>query len=121
MNNSDCSSDSIGNRSDANIALSETYMPILPITFLIRFIKPYNGSIEDLNTFISECNKAFSLASSTQRLVLLDYVQTQISGKAKAACANRHFKSWDQLRTFLSTVYDDSRSKSLATIAYRLN
>lgn len=118
MNNSD--SDSIGNRSGSNMSLSETYMPILPITFLIRFIKPYNGSQEDLNNFISDCNKAFSLASSSQRLVLLDYVQTQISGKAKAACANRHFKSWDHMRTFLNTVYDDSRSKSLASIAYRL-
>lgn len=120
MNNSD-HSDSIGNRSGANILLPETYLPILPITFLLRFIKPYNGSLEDLNSFISDCNKAFSLASSSQKLVLLDYVQTQISGKAKAACSNRHFKSWDQLRTFLSTVFDENRSKSLVTFAYRLN
>lgn len=118
MNKSDCS-DSIENKSETTI--SETYMPILPITFIIKFIKPYNGSEEDFNTFISDCNKAFSLASSTQRLVLLDYVQTQISGKAKAACANRLFKSWDQLRTFLTTVYDDTRSKSLVAIAYRIN
>lgn len=119
MNNSDRSDSD--NRSGTNISMPETYLPILPITFILRFIKPYNGSLEDLQSFISDCNKAFSLASSSQKLVLLDYVQCQISGKAKAACANRHFKSWDQLRTFLNTVYDENRSKSLVTFAYRLN
>lgn len=84
----------------------------LPITFLVRFVKPFDGSREDLSAFISDCNKAFALASPNQKYVLLDYILTQISGKAKAACINRSFKTWDDLKTFLKTMYQDRKHYS---------
>lgn len=84
----------------------------LPITFLIKFIKPFDGSRDELSSFISDCNKAFSLASIKQKLVLLDYIQTQISGKAKAACVNRRFLTWDELKDFLKTMYQDVKHYS---------
>lgn len=81
----------------------------LPITFLIKFIKPFDGNRDELSSFIADCNKAFALANNSQKFVLLDYIQTQISGKAKAACVNRQFKTWDELKSFLKTMYQDRK------------
>lgn len=84
----------------------------LPMTFLIKFIKKFDGNREELNSFLADCNKAFQLASVKQKLVLLDYVSTQISGKAKAACVNRSFPEWKDLKAYLKTMYADTKHKA---------
>lgn len=99
-------------RSDGSDVSNKPKGDTLPITFLIKFIKPFDGNRDELCSFIADCNKAFSLASMKQRLILLDYIQTQISGKAKAACVNRKFVTWDELKEFLKTMYQDVKHYS---------
>lgn len=84
----------------------------LPITFLIKFIKKFDGDREELNSFLADCNRAFHLASTKQKQILLDYVITQISGKAKAACVNRTFAEWKDLKVYLKTMYADTKHKA---------
>lgn len=84
----------------------------LPITFLIKFIKKFDGNREELNSFLADCNRAFDLANGRQKNILLDYVITQISGKAKAACVNRSFPEWKDLKSYLKTMYADTKHKA---------
>lgn len=88
----------------------------LPMTFLIKFIKRFDGNREELNSFLADCNRGFEQATAKQKLILLDYVIIiglwQISGKAKAACVNRSFKNWKDLKTYLKTMYADTKHKA---------
>lgn len=84
----------------------------LPIQFLIKFIKPFDGNREKLPSYLSDCNRAFELSKPKQRSVLLDYTITQITGKAKAACVNRTFLSWTELKSYLKTMYQDTKHKA---------
>lgn len=84
----------------------------LPMTFLIKFISKFDGNREELNAFLADCTRAFSLASDKQRHILLEYVITQISGKAKAACVNRSFPEWKDLKSYLKTMYADTKHKA---------
>lgn len=84
----------------------------LPITFLIKFIKEFDGNREQLSSYLSDCNRAFELASTGQKSILLDYTLTRITGKAKSACVNRTFTKWDELKQYLKTMYQDTKHKS---------
>lgn len=84
----------------------------LPITFLIKFISKFDGNREELTSFLADCNRAFDLSSNEQKRVLLEYVITQISGKAKSACVNRTFSEWKDLKTYLRTMYADTKHKA---------
>lgn len=96
-----------GTENDFEDALDE-----LPITFLIKFIKKFDGNREELSSFLADCGRAFDLATTRQKQILLDYVITQISGKAKAACVNRSFLEWKDLKAYLRTMYADTKHKS---------
>lgn len=84
----------------------------LPITFLIKFISKFDGNPEELTSFLADCNRAFDLASEKQKLVLLEYVIAQISGKAKSACVNRTFQEWKDPKAYLKTMYADTKHKT---------
>lgn len=84
----------------------------LPITFLIKFIKEFDGNREHLSSYLADCNRAFELAKGKQQSVLLDYTLTRITGKAKSACVNRTFESWNELKQYLKTMYQDTKHKA---------
>lgn len=42
----------------------------LPITFLVIFVKSFDGNRDELSSFIADCNKAFLLASNTQKYIV---------------------------------------------------
>lgn len=84
----------------------------LPINFLIKFIRKFDGNREELNSFLADCKRAFDLATDRQKLILLDYVLTQLSGKAKTACVNRSFPEWKDLKDYLKTMYADTKHKA---------
>lgn len=87
-------------------------MDELPINFLIKFINKFDGNREELTSFLADCNRAFDLASEKQKSILLEYVISQISGKAKAACVNRTFHEWKDLKAYLKTMYADTKHKA---------
>lgn len=81
----------------------------ISIESLFKFISVFDGNREDLSSFLSDCNRGFRIASPHQSEILLDYVHTRIKGKAKTAISNRIFDTWEDLKDFLKTMYQDKK------------
>lgn len=79
------------------------------LELLCKFIKPYDGSRETLNSFLINCNNAFEMASDRQRPILFKYILCQLSGKAGLACSIKEFNSWEQLKDFLKSQFSDQK------------
>lgn len=87
-------------------------MAELDLNTLFKFIKPYDGSRESVNSFIINSNNAYELASESQRPVLFKYILSQLHGKAEIACSIKEFTSWDQLKDFLKTQFCERKHYS---------
>lgn len=81
----------------------------LSLNFLIKFVKPFDGSREKLNAFLNNCNNAFALASSSQEDLLLKYIISQLEGKAEVACSIKEFDKWSSLREFLKNQFGERK------------
>lgn len=90
-------------------AVAAAIMAELDLNTLFKFIKPYDGSRETVNSFIINCNNAYGLASESQKPILFKYIISQLSGKAELACSIKEFTSWDQLREFLKTQFSERK------------
>lgn len=77
----------------------------IDLNILLKFIKPYDGSRETLNSFIVNCNNTLELASETQKPIVFKYILSQLQGKAEIACSIKEFHTWDQLKEFLKTQF----------------
>lgn len=84
----------------------------MDLNTLLKFIKPYDGEREKLNSFIVNCNNAYELATDTQRPVLFKYILCQLQGKAEIACSIKNFTTWDQLKEFLKTQFSERKHYS---------
>lgn len=81
----------------------------LDLNFLIKFIKPYDGTREKLNSFLTNCNDAYDLASNHQKPILFRYIKSQLEGKAETACSIKEFECWEQLAEFLKTQFGEKK------------
>lgn len=79
--------------------------PELELNILLKFIKPYDGSRETLNSFLINCNNAYDLATEAQKSIVFKYILCQLSGKAEVACSIKEFISWEQLKDFLKNQF----------------
>lgn len=84
----------------------------MDINTLFKFIKPYDGNRECLNSFIINCNNAIELASEIQKPIILKYILCQLERKAELACSIKDFQTWDQLKEFLKTQFSDRKHYS---------
>lgn len=84
----------------------------MDINTLFKFIKPYDGRRECLNSFIINCNNAIELASDSQKSILLKFILCQLEGKAELACSIKDFQTWDQLKEFLKKQFSDRKHYS---------
>ena len=84
----------------------------ISLNLLLKLIKPFDGDRDKLNTFLSECERAFNLAKEVQKPVFFDYALTQLEGKAEAAVANHCFNTWEKLSNFLKVLYGDKKHYS---------
>ncbi|RVE48224.1 hypothetical protein evm_007081 [Chilo suppressalis] len=87
-------------------------MAELELNILFKFVKSYDGSRETLNSFLVNCDNAFSLASDAQKPILLKFILSQLHGKAEIACFIKEFTSWEQLKDFLKTQFSDKKHYS---------
>lgn len=85
---------------------------ILDLNIILKFIKPYDGSRETLNSFIINCNNAYELATNQQRPILFKYILCQLQGKAEVACSIKEFSNWEQLKEFLKTQFSERKHSS---------
>lgn len=89
-------------------APSKTNLEI-DLSTLLKFIKPYDGSREKLNSFLVNCNNAYELASDAQKDILFKYILCQLEGKAETACSIKEFTSWQQLKDFLKVQFSERK------------
>lgn len=81
----------------------------ITLSFLTKFIKSYNGDVESLPAFLTNCDNAMSLASSDQRSVLCKFIFSQLEGKAQIACSLKTFSDWEELKTFLKSTFGEKK------------
>lgn len=101
------SSPRVTRRTTAALAMAD-----LDLSVLFKFVKPYDGNRETLNSFIVNCDNAFELASDYQKPILFKYILSQLNGKAEIACSIKEFISWDQLKDFLKTQFSERKHLS---------
>lgn len=89
-----------------------TAMPELDLNILLKFIKPYDGSRETLNSFIINCNNAYDLATTSQKPIVFKFILCQLQGKAEVACSIKEFQTWEQLKEFLKTQFSERKHYS---------
>lgn len=91
------------------MSVREEKLELVPIGTLFKFIKPFDGSREKLNSFLINCNNAINLASESQKGILFKFILSQLEGKAETACFIKDFESWDQLCEFLKTQFGEKK------------
>ncbi|KAL0901154.1 hypothetical protein ABMA27_006466 [Loxostege sticticalis] len=84
----------------------------IDLNILLKFVKPYDGNRETLNSFIINCNNAYNLATEVQKHILFKYILCQLQGKAEVACSIKEFNSWEQLKDFLKTQFSERKHYS---------
>lgn len=86
---------------------SET--PEIPLSVILKFIKPFDGSRNKLNAFLTNCDNAISLASSEQEDIIFKYILSQLEDKAEGACSIKDFDSWNSLKEFLKNQFGERK------------
>lgn len=81
----------------------------LTLSFLTKFIKPFNGNRESLAAFLTNCDNAITLASTSQRGILCKFILSQLEGKAQLACSLKTFEEWEELKSFLKYTFGEKK------------
>lgn len=81
----------------------------VPLSVVLKFIKPFNGDRDKLTAFLRNCDSAISLASTQQEDVVFKYVLSQLEGKAETACSIKEFESWPSLKEFLKNQFGERK------------
>lgn len=79
------------------------------LNVLLKFIKPFDGSRDKLNPFISNCQNAYSLASKSQKPILLKYILSQLEGRAETTCNIKDFDNFEQFITFMKEQFGEKK------------
>lgn len=80
------------------------------LSILLKFVRPYDGSRDTLQSFLNNCGNAFSLASGHQKKILFQFILSQLHGKADTACSIKEFTGWAQLKEFLITQFGERKT-----------
>lgn len=84
----------------------------IELNVLLKFIKPFDGSREKLNSFISNCQNAYNLADISQKPIIFRYILSQLEGKAQSTCDIREFESFDQFIQFIRNQFGEKKHYS---------
>lgn len=71
--------------------------------------KEFTGNRYELGQFIANCNNADELASTGQKIPLLYFILSRISGHAKEQLAFHKFNNWSELKERLKILYQDKK------------
>lgn len=81
----------------------------ITLTFLTKFIKPYNGDKESLPAFLTNCDNAMSLATEDQQSILCKFIISQLEGKAQVAVSLKKFSEWLDLKAYLRKTFGEKK------------
>lgn len=79
---------------------------------IFSIIPEYDGNQIFLNTFITSCTTAFSMAVGNQTPLLVLHIKNKLRGRAAELVNSRNPVSWDDIRNLLETHFGDSRDLS---------
>lgn len=79
------------------------------LNVLIKFIKPFDGSRDKLNPFISNCQNAYNLANKCQKPILFKYILSQLTERAESTCNIKEFESFEQFIEFLKQQFGERK------------
>lgn len=91
-------------KKEAKIEIEE-----IPLSIILKFIKPYDGSRERLNAFLNNCDNAHNLASTNQEDLVFKFILSQLEGKAEIACSIKDFDNWASLKEFLKNQFGERK------------
>lgn len=86
----------------------------MSLSLLFKFIRPFDGSRSEVNTFIQNCNSAFQLAQPNQTRNLFFYVVSQLSSNVANEIELEEVHGWTELKETLSAYY--SKVKDLTQL-----
>ncbi|XP_030766857.1 putative uncharacterized protein DDB_G0272516 [Sitophilus oryzae] len=82
----------------------------LSLDFICKLIPfGFSGDRNELGQFLANCNSANELASQNQKLPLLYFILSRISGTAKEQLTTQSFESWEILRQKLKDLYKERK------------
>ncbi|KAL0852597.1 hypothetical protein ABMA27_016955 [Loxostege sticticalis] len=81
------------------------------VSFLTKFIKPFDGDRNKLSSFLRNCENALNLANKGQSDILFKYILSQLEGKAETACSLKIFDSWIELKSFLKSTFGETKHR----------
>lgn len=83
------------------------------IDTLLKFIDTYDGNRDDLSSWLTNCDRAFTLAQEDLRFILFTNILNQLKDKAQATCSNAVFKTWPDLKEFLKSRFGSRKHQNL--------
>lgn len=95
----------------STLNLTGSSMEQIPLSILIKFIKPYNGDRDKLSSFIKNCENAINLANLAQTDILFKYIVSQLEGKAESASSLKIFNNWNELKQFLKITFGETKHR----------
>lgn len=90
-------------------AKNETKEQEVPLSVILKFIKPFDGSRNKLNPFLTNCDNAISLASTQQEEIIFKFILSQLEDKAESACSIKDFDTWNSLKEFLKNQFGERK------------
>lgn len=100
------------NPKEESFGISRTVDEKIELSVLLKFIKPYDGSRDKLNSFITNCQNAYSLATEGQKPILFKFIISQLEGRAEATTAIKDFETFEQLIDFLRHQFGEKKHYS---------
>ena len=82
------------------------------IDTLLKFIEPYNGDRDNLNAWITNCDRAFLIAQPVQYNILFAFIQSRLHDKAQSVCSNSIFPTWENLKDHLKSRLGDKKHQN---------
>lgn len=90
---------------------TETVEPY-KLSEIFSIVPEYDGNSIFLNTFISSCTTAQSMAVGNQSTLLVLHIKNKLRGRAAELVNSRDPSSWDEIRDLLENHFGDSRDLS---------
>lgn len=72
-------------------------------------MKPFSGDPEFLATFLTNCDNAIALATTSQQGILCRFILSQLEAKAQLACSLKTFEDRAELKSLLKSTFGEKK------------
>lgn len=95
-------------------SVAGNYQPQVRVSIdtLLRFIDSYDGNRDDLSAWLTNCDRAFQIASQDQEQILFAFIQNKLTDRAQSVCSNTTFDNWEDLKEFLKSRFGNRKHET---------